>query len=178
VDFFALVGIMSYEKGPFAFFEGSSSEYRKVAKPGDKIADFKVASIEESSVKLMSGTNTTVMPVNMQMHRENGGSWSLSLRSETLVASSDRSGRSDRSRYDRNGRGRSSDSRNSFSQTQPGTDGTNQVSDVLSAVQQMFQQESQPDGPPPDSIVDEGSDTNEDPVLRALRLRREQENNP
>ena len=185
VDFFALVGIMSYEKGPFAFFEGSGSEYRKVAKPGDSIAGFKVAAIEESAVKLVgdtntlaAGTNTIVMPVNMQMHREKGGPWTLSLRSENLFAASDRSGRSDRSRYDRNGRGRSSDPRDNIPQTQPVTEGTNQVSDVITAVQQLLLQDSPPDLPPPDAIVDEGSDTNEDPVLRALRLRRERETNP
>src|SRR5262245_16650 len=33
VDSFSLVGTMSYAKGTFAFFDGSSSEYRKVLKP-------------------------------------------------------------------------------------------------------------------------------------------------
>jgi hypothetical protein len=35
VDWFALVGIMNYDKGLFAFFEGSKSAYSKVEKPGD-----------------------------------------------------------------------------------------------------------------------------------------------
>jgi hypothetical protein len=39
-----------------------------------------------------------------------------------------------------------------------------------------------PPPPPPDVFLDQGpdngGDTNEDPVLRALRLRRERENNP
>src|SRR5512138_710704 len=34
-DYVALVGIMSYEKGPFAFFDGSFSDARKVLKLGD-----------------------------------------------------------------------------------------------------------------------------------------------
>jgi len=33
---------MSYEKGPFAFFEGSSSEFQKVLKQDDTIAGFKI----------------------------------------------------------------------------------------------------------------------------------------
>jgi hypothetical protein len=49
VDSFALVGTMSYEKGPFAFFEGSQSEYRKALKPEDTIAGFKVAEIQTAS---------------------------------------------------------------------------------------------------------------------------------
>src|SRR5262249_468863 len=36
-DYFALVGTMSYEKGLFAFFDGTSSEYRKALKLGDSI---------------------------------------------------------------------------------------------------------------------------------------------
>ena len=73
-DYFALVGIMSYDKGPFAFFEGSRSEYSKVAKPNDSIAGFKVTGIESNNVQLVSGTNTVAMPINMQMRREEGTS--------------------------------------------------------------------------------------------------------
>src|SRR2546423_3183889 len=49
---FALAGIMSYDgKGPYAFFEGSSSEYRKVLKPEDSIAGFKLIAVKPSLVK-------------------------------------------------------------------------------------------------------------------------------
>src|SRR5262245_5625183 len=37
-DSFALVGTMSYERGTFAFFDGSKSEFRKVVKPAEAIA--------------------------------------------------------------------------------------------------------------------------------------------
>src|SRR5579862_1681456 len=37
-DSFTLVGTMSYEKGIFAFFDGNSSDYKKVLKPDESIA--------------------------------------------------------------------------------------------------------------------------------------------
>src|SRR5437764_14260626 len=63
---FALVGIMSYGKGPMAFFDGSRSEYKKVLKPNDHIGGFKVTAIEGSSVKLASSTNEIEVQVGMQ----------------------------------------------------------------------------------------------------------------
>src|SRR4051812_46991175 len=49
---FGLVGTMLYEKGKFAFFDGSSSDYRKIATPSDKIAGYTVTDIEANAVKL------------------------------------------------------------------------------------------------------------------------------
>src|SRR5215510_7712669 len=45
VDTLALVGTLSYEKGTFAFFDGSSSQFRKTAKVADSVAGFKVTAI-------------------------------------------------------------------------------------------------------------------------------------
>jgi hypothetical protein len=127
-------------------------------------------------VKLSRGTNTIIMPVNMQMRREEGGDWALAPRSETYVASSDRN---DRSRYDRNGRNRNY--RNGQPNSTPTETPTPGPESILSAVQQMLNGADVPP-PPPDVILDQGPDNggdpNEDPVLRALRLRRERENNP
>jgi hypothetical protein len=83
---FALVGTMNYdEKGPLAFFEGSSSDYRKVLKLNDKIAGFSVAAIEASRVKLATATNQVELPVGMQLtHDENRG-WQVSERAETIA---------------------------------------------------------------------------------------------
>jgi hypothetical protein len=177
-DWFALVGIMDYDKGLFAFFEGNKSDYTKVEKPGDKIADFKVESIDTAIVKLSRGTNTIIMPVNMQMRREEGGDWKLAPRSDTYVASSERN---DRSRYDRNGRRGFRNGQPSSTPTETATPGPE---DLASAVQQILQNDAADALPPPppdvflDQGPDNGGDTNEDPVLRALRLRRERENNP
>jgi hypothetical protein len=80
----ALVGIMSYGKGPMAFFDGSRSDYRKVLKTNDSIAGFKVTSIDSSSVKLASNTNEIEVQLGMQLAREEAGEWKLSVRPESL----------------------------------------------------------------------------------------------
>ncbi len=83
---FALVGVMSYDKGPFAFFEGSRSDYQKVLKQDDSIAGFKVAAIEPAAVKLSSPTNEIELHVGMQMRREDEGEWKMSQKPENLEA--------------------------------------------------------------------------------------------
>ena len=87
---FALVGTLSYEKGPYAFFDGSRSDYRKVLKPDDTIAGFKVVSIEAAHVKLASATNEIDLHVGMQLRREEEGEWRLSERPEVLEPSPNR----------------------------------------------------------------------------------------
>lgn len=73
-----LSGTMSYNgKGPFAFFDSPSSEYRKVSKVSDTIAVYKVEAIEPSFVKLVAGTNDVQMRVGMQLRHEEGGKWEL-----------------------------------------------------------------------------------------------------
>jgi len=80
----ALVGVMSYGKGPMAFFDGSRADYRKVLKPNESIAGFKINAIEPSSVKLVSNTNEIEVQVGMQLAREEEGEWKLSARPESL----------------------------------------------------------------------------------------------
>lgn len=86
-EFFSLVGTMSYEKGLFAFFDGTRSEYRMVLKSADAIAGYKVANIMPNYVKLASATNELEMRVGMQMRREEGGEWLLTTRTEPSAAS-------------------------------------------------------------------------------------------
>lgn len=78
MDRFALLGTMSYEKGRYAFFDGSSSDFRKVAKPEDSIAGFRIAEVAPTCVKLML-TNGTLLElcVGMQMKRSEGADWQL-----------------------------------------------------------------------------------------------------
>jgi hypothetical protein len=84
---FSLVGTMSYEKGTFAFFDGTSSEYRKVLKVADAIAGYKVAQIAPNSIKLASGTNELELRVGMQMRRDDNGEWFLAGRTGSSYAS-------------------------------------------------------------------------------------------
>ncbi len=84
-DSFSLVGTMTYEAGRYAFFDGNSAFYRKVAKPSDTIAGYKVAEVGPNSVKLTaSDGKEVVLPVGMQMRRFDEGAWSVAERSEPL----------------------------------------------------------------------------------------------
>ncbi|HVV72170.1 MAG TPA: hypothetical protein VHI52_11845 [Verrucomicrobiae bacterium] len=86
VDSFALVGVMSYDKGTFAFFDGSSSDYRKAVKLSDSIAGFKVTTITPNTIQLAAGTNQVELHVGMQLRREEGGDWIASSQAEAYAA--------------------------------------------------------------------------------------------
>lgn len=88
---FTLVGTMSYEKGTYAFMDGTSSDYRKVLKPNDTIAGYKVVDIAPSCVKLEEGTNLVSMPVGMQLRQDSEGQWHLAEAARTYDSSSTRS---------------------------------------------------------------------------------------
>jgi hypothetical protein len=88
VDSFSLVGVMSYDKGTFAFFDGSNSDFRKALKEADTIAGFKVASIDNNAVKLVAGTNQFNLRVGTQLRREEGGAWVPSNQTETYASTS------------------------------------------------------------------------------------------
>jgi hypothetical protein len=74
---FTLVGTMSYEKGPFAFFEGTRSEYRKVLQPDGAIAGYKLTCVQPSYVKLATATNEVQLRVGMQLRRSDEGGWQM-----------------------------------------------------------------------------------------------------
>ena len=90
VDSFSFVGTMSYAKGNFAFFDGTSPDFRKVLELDGRIADFKVTAISTKSVTLVSGTNETVLPLGAQMRRDDDGHWVVSSEA-TAYASTDSS---------------------------------------------------------------------------------------
>jgi len=85
-DSLTLVGTMSYERGEFAFFDGSSSDYRKALKLTDVIAGYKVCNITPGAVQLAAGTNVLELPVGMQLRREEDGPWQLAGRSGSPAA--------------------------------------------------------------------------------------------
>jgi hypothetical protein len=78
IDSFSLVGTMSYEKGSFAFFDGTSPDFRKVLEQGGDIAGFKITALAPKSVTLLSGTNETVLQVGSQLRRDDEGHWAAS----------------------------------------------------------------------------------------------------
>ena len=81
-DAFYLVGTMSYEKGTFAFFDGTASEYKKVLQNAGAIAGYKVVEITHTSVKLETGGKQVTMKVGTQMRHETQGGWQLVANSE------------------------------------------------------------------------------------------------
>jgi hypothetical protein len=126
---FALRGTMSYEKGTFAFFEGSSSEFRKALSPNQTIAGYTITAIEPNGVKLEHGSNKVELAVGQQMRREDEGEWTVSQADRSIASSAG---------------GKSS---SSSSETNSGTN---------------------------DSSATSGKD-DENPILKKLRLKREQE---
>jgi hypothetical protein len=87
-DALTLRGTMSYWKGTFAFFDGTSSEYKegKALKLTDTIAGYKVADISPNSVKLASGTNQLDLSVGAQLRREEDGPWTAGQPIRTTYA--------------------------------------------------------------------------------------------
>ena len=93
VDDFTLIGTMSYEKGQFAFFDGSSSAFRRTLKVGDPIAAYKVTAIASDYIELQSPTNKPFkMSIGAEMSRRDNGPWSLGSRSEAIVVTTESSG--------------------------------------------------------------------------------------
>ncbi|MDB6110143.1 MAG: hypothetical protein JWR69_1893 [Pedosphaera sp.] len=87
IDTFALLGTLSYEKGRFAFFDGSSPNYKKALKTADTIAGYQVAEITASYVKLAATNQPTInLLVGMQMKREEEGPWSMTERAESYTS--------------------------------------------------------------------------------------------
>jgi hypothetical protein len=114
VDSFTLVGTMAYGKGPFAFFDGTSSDYRKVLPPGGTIGGCTVADIAAGQVRLQAESNRFELKVGMQLRREDEGPWHVSESAGTYASSGGRSefGRGDSRGFDsRRGDSRGNDPR-------------------------------------------------------------------
>ena len=86
VESVTLVGIMSYGKGDFAFFNGTSSEHKKVLKASDTIAGYKLASIGANSVRLSAGEKEVELKIGSQLRREEEGEWTVSTQAEAYAA--------------------------------------------------------------------------------------------
>lgn len=85
---FSLVGIMSYAKGDFAFFDGSSSQYRRTLQQDGSIAGYKIAEIGSDHVKLQAEGKEIKLDVGMQMRRQEQGEWRVSSSSTPAPSAS------------------------------------------------------------------------------------------
>jgi hypothetical protein len=161
----SLVGTMSYEKGLFAFFEGSRSDYRKVVKPSEDIAGFTVAQISRDCVRLTQGTNELKLPVGSFMRKEEGGEWQLA------AGMGGSTGNSAPGRSGRTGTFIEMELTNSIS----GAESEPQVVVIDSATQTIATIPEADSGT--NGVAEAGSSGSDDPVLRRLMQRREQELN-
>src|SRR5262245_31814930 len=84
IESFALVGTMSYQKGTYAFFDGTGASYRKAIKTGDTIAGYKVADISADRVKLEANGQQIELNVGVQMKKQDEGEWQLAGRAESF----------------------------------------------------------------------------------------------
>ena len=86
---FALLGTMSYEKGRYAFFDGSSSDYRKVVQPAGTIAGFKVAAVAPTCVRLETDAGRIIeLCVGMQLSKREEEDWQISERPASVASAS------------------------------------------------------------------------------------------
>ncbi|MBL9136280.1 MAG: hypothetical protein JNK85_10445 [Verrucomicrobiales bacterium] len=145
VDTVALVGTMSYEKGTFAFFEGSSSEFRKVLKTGGTIAGYTLREITPAGVQLQSGEKTLQLKVNSQLRREDDGEWEITARTESSASptSSSSGSRRDRDASADNGRDRRESRSSEGGGTAAATSGSAPASDPSEVLKRLMQQREQ-----------------------------------
>ena len=73
---FALRGTMSYAKGKFAFFDGTSDDYNKVLSVGGNIAGYTVKDISQDDVTLVANGRYFILPVGRQVRKQNG-TWQM-----------------------------------------------------------------------------------------------------
>jgi hypothetical protein len=105
VDTITLYGTLQYEKGLFAFFTGSSPEYKQVLSTGQSIAGYTITEVDGGGVKLSDGNHTVELRVGMQLRREEEGNWQVADSVETrsgrargnVIAAADRRSADDES---------------------------------------------------------------------------------
>lgn len=76
IEGFALRGTMSYAKGRFAFFDGTTGDYNKVLEVGGNIAGYTVKEITQSDVTLGANGKDFKLKVGIQVRKQNG-TWQM-----------------------------------------------------------------------------------------------------
>ena len=70
VDAFSLVGTLTYDKGEFAFFDGTRPEYQKALQPTNSIGGYKLVAVLPTSVRLETRGTQFEMKLGMQLRRD------------------------------------------------------------------------------------------------------------
>jgi hypothetical protein len=153
VETFALTGTMAYEKGAFAFFEGSSSEFTKVLKTDGLIAGHKLVDILAHAVKLEMDGEVLELAIGSGMRREDQGAWKVTEVATAPEATAGGSGEAS-GRNSRNGRSRRGEDTNADSTGSRGAETTSSAassaapssaeqSDILKKLMERREKESQ-----------------------------------
>jgi hypothetical protein len=77
VDTITLVGTIQSGRGRLALFDSSDHAYRKGFREGEKIADFTVTRISDSSVELTREAKPLSLAMGQQLRRPRGGAWTV-----------------------------------------------------------------------------------------------------
>ena len=89
----SLVGFLGSPQGDRAFFDGSSSSYRKAAKLGEMVGDFKLSSLGSENAVIEMGDKKFTLRVGDQLRREDSGPWAVVAgRTEILRKEGDATG--------------------------------------------------------------------------------------
>jgi len=175
IESLTLVGLMEFEKGTFAFFDGTSPGSQKTLQAGGQIAGCKLALVNSRMVKLVEGTNGFELRVGQQLRREDDSDW--------FVAEADggSSRRRSTSRTGSNGR--------IYEGLVTGANGGGEVSPAdATGEPEVIVMEADPNGgsvngesgataPVETDHTDDAGSEITDPVLRRLMERRQQEMN-
>lgn len=86
-DELTLTGVLTANSGSYGFFDGSSQEFRRVAKLKQKIAEFTVMKITTSGVELQNGTNTFDLALREKLLRTGSEPWKKGVGKSTLKSS-------------------------------------------------------------------------------------------
>jgi hypothetical protein len=76
-DTIGFVGTMDYDQGIYAFFDSSDARYRQVLPAGGKLAEFVVKRVGARSVDLTRDGKVTTLQITQQLHRPDGGEWTV-----------------------------------------------------------------------------------------------------
>jgi hypothetical protein len=76
-DTIAFVGTMDYDQGVYAFFDSSDARFRQVLPAGGKLAEFVVKHVGARSVDLTRDGKVTTLQITQQLHRPDGGEWTV-----------------------------------------------------------------------------------------------------
>lgn len=87
VDTVSLVGTLSYHKGDFAFFDGSSATFRKAVRTNETVADFRVTTVGMDEVTLEVNGKPVTVRVGARFRREEDGPWEVTSNGSQAGAS-------------------------------------------------------------------------------------------